>query len=289
MTEEHRVPDEADATTEFSIVRKGFDPAEVQKHLAEYDDKFRDLEEYTSRLKRELKDARRQISVLKTAEQESIDNAMVAVFAAKDRIIEAATQRAREIEQQARSRAGLPPLDAVSPDEGGASHESVEPQDGAERVDAAGGSELLDQLSAVVADVSAETVDPDSVLQKMLEEAEMIRDRLDTGLAAAFSQMEEMQRAAEERAEDLLVSARLEAERIRSASASAPGIDIEVSLTEDPTGRPSRYSRNSAGLPRIGDNGDDSVLAKMSSLRTSSADSDTDADSDAAPTHDAAG
>ena len=289
VTEEHRVPDEADARTEFSIVRKGFDPAEVEKHLAEYDDRFRDLEEYTSRLKRELKDARRQISRLKAAEQESIDTAMVAVFAAKDRIIEAATHRAREIEQQARIRAGLSSVEPISADDGDASEESVESQGEAAGVNAAAGSELLDQVSALVGDVSAATVHPDDVLQKMLEEAETIRNRLDTGLSAAFDQMEEMQRAAEERAEDLLVSARLEAERIRSAAASAPGLGIEVSLTDDPTGRPSRYSRNSAGLPRIGDNGDDSVLAKMSSLRTSSGDSDADADTDAAPTHDAAG
>ncbi len=289
MTEEHRYADAADETREFAIVRKGFDPAEVVKCLAEYDDNLRDLDEYARRLKRELKDARRQITTLKGAEQESIDNAMVAVFAAKDRIIEAATQRAREIEDQARSRAGLLSSEQISPDDGEAPQDSVQPEAATGVVDGAADSELLEQLSAVVGVDPADSVDPDHVLQKMLDEAETIRDRLDTGLAAAFDQMDEMQRAAEERAEDLLVAARLEAERIRSAGTSSPALDIEVSLTDDPTRRPSRYSRNSAGLPRVGDNGDDSVLAKMGSLRTSISDMDADADSAPAPSHDAAG
>ena len=277
MTEEHGAPDEPGTTREFSIIRKGFDPVEVEKYLTEYDEAFCDLEEYAARLKRELKEARRQITRLQAAEQESIDNAMLAVFDAKDRIIEAAMQRAQEIEEQARGRAGLSPRESEATPSAAAGEEP-------ERSTQA---ELLDELAAVVGNDLEDSVQPNDVLHKMLEEAETIRTRLDSGLAAAFDQMEQMQRDAEGRAEDLLVSARLEAERLRAAAAATDGTEIEVSLTDD--GRPSRYSRNSAGLPRIGVDGDDSVLAKMNSLRSRMREADDDADRDVAPSHDAAG
>ncbi len=278
MTEEHRAPDEVGAKKEFSIVRKGYDPAEVEHYLAEYDQAFRDLEEYATRLKHELTEARHQISRLETAEQDSIDNAMLAVFDAKDRIIQGAMEKARQIEEQARVGAGLPPAEPVAaPSE----DEVVTAEDPI-------GRELLAELTEVVGDDDAGSgVDPNEVLQQMLEEAEQIRTRLDSGLAAAFDQMEKMQRDAETRAEDMLAAARLEAARLRASGQSPKEPSIEVTLTDDEE-RPSRYSRNSAGLPRIGGDDGSSVLAKMNSLRARLREDD-DNDPEPIPTQDATG
>ena len=270
MTEEHRAPDEVGAKQEFSIVRKGYDPVEVEQYLAEYDQAFRDLEEYATRLKHELTEARRKISRLETAEQDSIDNAMLAVFDAKDRIIQGAMEKARLIEEQARAGVGLPPEEPVAPQD---EHPI--------------GRELLAELSEVVGEDSEDGVDPNEVLQQMLQEAEAIRSRLDSGLAAAFDQMEKMQREAETRAEDMLAAARLEAARLRAAGRPATEPSIEVTLTDDEE-RPSRYSRNSAGLPRIGGEDGSSVLAKMNSLRARLREDDDD-EAEPVPSHDAIG
>jgi len=270
VTEERRAPVDEGATKEFSIIRKGYDPAEVDSYLADVDEAFLDLEEYASRLKHELNEARLAIQRLEAAEQESIDNAMLAVFAAKDRIIQGAMEKAREIEEQARSTAGLPPTEhqATAPEP---EPEIAEPgfevsADPAVPAEPAVGKELLAELSQVVGDMP-EAVDPNDILQRMLQEAEAIRSKLDIGLAAAFDQMERMQRQAEARAEDMLAAARLEAARLRSAGTAAAEPSIEVSLTDEEGERPSRYSRNSAGLPRIGSDDGTSVLAKMNSLR----------------------
>ena len=121
-------------------------------------------------------------------------------------------------------------------------------------------AELLTELSEVVGEDGGDPAEPNEVLQQMLREADVIRERLDTGLAAAFEQMEQMQRDAEERAEELLTAARTEADRLR-APGDAP--TIQVSLADDEGGNKSRYSKNSASLPRIGEDDGGSVLAQM--------------------------
>ena len=283
VTEEHRALEVEGATKEFSTIRKGYDPAEVEKYLAEYDDAFRDLEEYAARLKRELREAKLEIARLHSAEQDSIDNAMRAVFDAKDRIIQGAMDRARLIEEQARSRAGLDresqtAVDAAEPVAQPTPVQSPEPGAGQE------GDELLSDLTEMVGEPPSVMVQPTDVLQQMLQEAESIRNRLDDGLAAAFDQMEQMQRDAELRAAHLLSEARREASTLRASASSETS--IEVSLTDDapPVKRPSRYSRNSAGLPRIGDEEGDSVLAKMNSLRTKMRKEEDGTDDDAVAT-----
>ncbi len=279
MTEERRARAQTGAENEFVIIRKGYDPAEVDKCLAEYDDAFRDLEEYAARLKHELSEARLEIARLQAAEKESIDKAMLAVFAAKDRIIQEAHERARMIEEKARSAAGGP-VAVPSPPEPPETFDVPTPVASAEPpLDG-----LLAELTEVAGDKPDE-VDPNAVLQKMLQEAEEIRNRLDSGLAAAFDQMEQMQRDAEDRAESMLAAARLEASRLRTAADSDDGPIIEVTLPDDLPPRPSRYSRNSAQLPRIGSDDGASVLATMNSLRARMREEDEDPE----PTSDAAG
>ena len=288
MTEERRARAQTGAENEFVIIRKGYDPAEVDQCLAEYDDAFRELEEYAARLKHELSEARLEIGRLQAAEKESVDNAMLAVFAAKDRIIQEAHERARMIEEKARSSVSGPePLAAVP--EPPAIFDVPTP------VAAAGPpldgllAELTEAVGEepVVAGEEPDVVDPNAVLQKMLQEAEEIRNRLDSGLAAAFDQMEQMQRDAEDRAESMLAAARLEAARLRSSADTDDGPIIEVTLPDDLPPRPSRYSRNSAQLPRIGSEDGASVLAKMNSLRARMREDDED--TEPVPTTDATG
>lgn len=278
MTEEHRAPDEDGATNEFSTVRKGYDPAEVEKYLAEYDEAFRDLEEYAARLKRELHDAKLEIARLHAAEQDSIDAAMLAVFDAKDRIIQGAQERARQIEETARARAGTPhePEPEVAVPEAAIDESAGEPPSDSDEP---------------VAGPPSVVAQPTDVLQQMLQEAESIRNRLDDGLAAAFDQMDQMQRDAELRAAALLADARREASRIAAVGSASTEPTIAVSLTDRATSsvRPSRYSRNSARLPRIGDEDGSSIMASMNSLRTRMREGEDAAEDGPVPTHDATG
>jgi hypothetical protein len=244
---------QTDNQHDFTIARKGYEPVEVDRLLAEYEEALRELEDYAARLNLELKEARLEISRLEAGEQESVDRAMLAVFDAKERIMERALERAREIEEAARHSAGLAgPL--LEPDPVRATPEPL--------------------AEAVALAISGESVDPETVLDKMLVEAEAIRNRLDSGLAAAFDHMEKVQRDAEVRAADLIADARREAALLKAAAA-ARGPEVETAIAVNLSGdtapgpeRPSRYSRHTARLPRLGEDAGPSVLASMNGLRT---------------------
>jgi len=252
----------SDTDREFTIVRKGYDPAEVDKRLAEYEEAVRDLEVYSARLKHDLKEARQKIARLEAAEQKSVDRAMLAVFDAKERILERALTRAREIEDEARVSHGLPPTPVGHDEDLGA-------------VDAA------DPVAVPIVGVD-EFADPRSVMERMLAEAQAIRSRLDSGVAAAREHMERMQQDAETRAADLIAGARREVEQLRAAVAETPQVETEVTVNLSEEGqvaseRPSRYARNAAGLPRIEDDGRrPSVLASMNGLRMKMRENDDD-------------
>lgn len=260
MTGESGATENENAPKEFSIVRKGYDPVEVDAYLAEYDIALGELENFAARLKRELHEAKREIIRLKAAEHESVEQAMAAVFDAKERIIDRAMAKAKEIEDRARGKAGLS-VDPVSE----TGHTAPAPGAAADPAAPAASSDTV---------APAAEVHPDDVLHKMLQEAETIRGRLDEGLAAAFGHMEQLQHDAEIRAADMLAEARREAALLRAAAAEAlapdPETRIEVDLPEASKPQPerkSRYSRNSAGLPRIGEDGESSVLESMNDLR----------------------
>jgi hypothetical protein len=256
VTQEQSAVEETSAQKEFSIVRKGYDPAEVDTQLAEYDEALSEFEEIVARQSRELQDAKREIARMQAAEKEAVEQAMAAVFDAKERIIDRAMAKAKEIEEQALVTAGVSPVE--------------QPVTAADRQEI----DLSEVPQSTSDDVGPHAdVAPNDVLQQMLTEAETIRSRLDVGLAAAFDQMEQMQQDAESRASNLLDDARREAERLRATAAvSAAETVIEVQLpdgapaSKEPS-RQSRYSRNSAHLPRIGEDGEASVLETMNGLR----------------------
>ena len=299
MTDESTAVEEGALKKEFSIVRKGYDPAEVEEYLAEYDVALRELEEYAARLKHELAEARNEIGRLQQAEQESIDKAMLAVFDAKERIMRRAYEKAQEIEEEARIAAGLPPSeDAGATNEEdsdlvvGVGSEGVlftsEPAVAAATVTPDEAAAIKAELAAAleedpattsvapksVAETPPETAseaDADRILRQMLSEADTIKAQLEAGMSAAFEEMQRMQQDAEVRAAELLEEARREAIRLRSAGADSKlvGTTLEVTLpsSSDDDEKRSRYSKTSAKLPRLGTEDGESVLASMNQLR----------------------
>ncbi len=272
VTDEPRA-EEGALKEEFSIVRKGYDPAEVQKYLGECDVAFRELEEYVARLQHELSEANREVTRLQAAEEESVDRAMLAVFEAKERIMDKARLKAREIEDEARLSAGVtaPP---DTPDGDASDADGVE-------FSVAVTSETGDESSALAEDAQIpDNGNPaapdgpvaDDILRQMVSEADVIKAQLEAGMSAALEEMERMQQEAEARASDLLDEARQEAIRLRSAGADSKlvGTTLEVTLGEEPgeDEKRSRYSRTSAKLPRLGTEDGPSVLASMNQLRS---------------------
>lgn len=280
VPDESMIPDGGVPKKEFSIARKGYEPEEVDGYLAEYDVAFRELEEYAARLKQELAEARSEIRRLEVSAQASMDNAMQAVFDAKERIMERARQKALQIQNEARVASGMAPV-AV---------ESVDTEyldDGSDLTGSVGldtpsaQQRTDDESSPAVAVTATEGPDPTEVLRQMLTEAESIRTRLESGLASAFGEMERMQHDAEARAAELLEDARIEAAMLRRAGETAGKTHpkpsepkVEVTLTPEgsaevvPGERRSRYSRNSAKLPSIGEDAGGSVLSSMNQLRS---------------------
>ncbi|MDJ0923649.1 MAG: hypothetical protein QNJ77_03725 [Acidimicrobiia bacterium] len=278
------MPDDASAAgevtpvKEFSIVRKGYAPDEVEERLAEYDVALRELEEYSARLKQELADARAEVRRLEEVEQEAVDRAMLAVFDSKKRILERARRKALKIENEARVAAGMEPLDEDEVDRDEADDDlligvvtSPAPAiTGASFEDPAPAPAPRDET-----DGPADDAEPTDVLRQMLAEADAIRNQLEHGLTSAFEEIERMQRDAEARATALLDDARTEAARLEAAGDAAGrgdgGIHVTLSAEEldDQKERElrSRYSRNSAKLPRIGEPAGASVLASMNQLR----------------------
>jgi hypothetical protein len=264
--EEHGV-----SKRDFSIARKGYDPAEVDRHLAESEEAFGDLEEYAARLKRELAEAKLEIARLKAAEQEAVDKAMRVVFEAKERILKQARLRANEIQDQARV--------AIDPD---VANETIELPKSSPGIveDALSQADIALSLPVeAAAPPTQATTDPEAALRQLREEADTIRSQLQDGMASAFDEMNRMQREAETRAAALLDEARAAAAKVLPVA----GETIEVSLSSEaddagPPHRNSRYSRNSARLPRIGDDAGESVLASMNVLRNKLREAEAEAD-----------
>ncbi len=84
---------------EFSVSRKGYDKKEVKAFLAEIEANFRELEKWAEKTKTRLAIAEEKDS------KDEVDEAMNAVFDAKDRVLERARIQAEKIEADARERA----------------------------------------------------------------------------------------------------------------------------------------------------------------------------------------
>ena len=85
----------------FAIVRKGYDTREVRTYLDELEHAFQDLEGHARRTSQKVVELQRDLSTSRATEKASLDNAMYAVFDVKDRMLDRAERRAREIEEEA--------------------------------------------------------------------------------------------------------------------------------------------------------------------------------------------
>ena len=94
---------------EFSTSRKGYDKKEVKAFLAEIESNFRELESWAEDTK-----ARLALAEDNDGNKQEVDEAMLAVFDAKDRILERARLQAEKIEGDARDRAARIEAGAVS-------------------------------------------------------------------------------------------------------------------------------------------------------------------------------
>ena len=93
------LPDALDKR-EFSVVRKGYDKKEVKAFLAEIEANFRELEKWAEQIK-----ARLAIAEENDSKDDEVDQAMIAAFDAKERVLERARLQAEKIEADARERA----------------------------------------------------------------------------------------------------------------------------------------------------------------------------------------
>ncbi len=85
---------------EFTVTWKGYDREEVRSYLAEIESELRSFEAWASHMR-----ARLSIAEEKSAAIDDVDRAMVAVFEAKERVLQKARLRAERIEAEARQRA----------------------------------------------------------------------------------------------------------------------------------------------------------------------------------------
>jgi DivIVA domain-containing protein len=90
---------------QFSMNRRGYDKAEVKAYLQDLEQAFRELEGHSRRTALRVEELESDLAKARATERVSVDNAMMAVFDAKDRILERARRRAEEIEEAAQVQA----------------------------------------------------------------------------------------------------------------------------------------------------------------------------------------
>lgn len=98
----------------FGVVRKGFDPHEVKAYLEDLEHAFLDIEGHSLRTSQKVTELQRDLAVARATEKASLDNAMLAVFDVKDRIVDRAERKAREIEDLAGKQASSVLVDAAA-------------------------------------------------------------------------------------------------------------------------------------------------------------------------------
>lgn len=89
----------------FTVVRKGYDRSEVKVYLEELEHAFQDIEGHSRRTSQKVVELERDLAAARATEKASLDNAMMAVFDVKDRLLDRAERRAREIKDDADKQA----------------------------------------------------------------------------------------------------------------------------------------------------------------------------------------
>jgi cell division septum initiation protein DivIVA len=209
----------------FSVVRKGFDPREVKSYLEDLEHAFQDIEGHARRTSQRVIELERDLKSARATERASLDNAMMAVFDVKDRLLDRAERRAREITDEAgktassllaqveTSRGREPELEKRVSD---LEHELVQTRADGERLrmqlnDA---HNVIDQLEATT------TVDITSLQAQLKHEQEQNAE-----LRAAAREVDWVRREYEHKlaqAQQTAMHAMAELEKIKAALAAQP-------------------------------------------------------------------
>ena len=244
MQERTPPPQRIEETT-FSVVRTGFDRREVTDFLEDLEHAFQDIEGHARRTSQRVVELERDLSAARATEKASLDNAMMAVFDVKDRMLDRAERRAREIQDEAGktatsllaeaqvTRGREPELESrISALE----HELVRARADGERLR----TQINDAHSVIDTLESSATVDI-TTLQTQLKHEQ----KQNAELRAAAREVDYVRREYESKlaeAQQLAMHARAELELIR-AELDARG--LAATATEEPTGTVV-YERSSA-------------------------------------------
>jgi hypothetical protein len=193
----------------FTVVKRGgFDQREVQVYLEDLEQAFRDLELWAQRTKDRLMLAELEIERARHAENAAVDNAMSAVFDAKDRILQRAHEEAGRIEARALAGDGESgPFSALSGDEAERlRHEAEQMLSEAERrADA-----MIAAAELRLTEARRQSAEAEAMMQEARETAAVVGGEESTWAAAAQQEMvKDLRRrleAAEERINELEAS-----------------------------------------------------------------------------------
>lgn len=238
----------------FTQSRRGYDKTEVKSYLQDLEQAFRELEGHSRRQAQKLVELEREVSKARATEKVSVDNAMLAVFDAKDRILERARRKADEIEDDANLEAGRireAALKEAGGGEGAAVGEIAAARAQADEIVASARREadrLRDEVAAPTnEELEAELADMGSRLRRAHDETadartelESARNRIvelenaptpeDDGLKDKFAELEHL--ASESRDDAKRLAGELEAERAELETARSAASSAERALRD---------------------------------------------------------
>ena len=219
---------------EFSVVRKGYDTVEVKAYLEEVESNFRELERWVEEIRARLAIAEKRSSDAAA----EVDEAMVAIFAAKGRVLDRTRLIAGRIKDDAKVQARIDY-------EAETAAIIAEAEEARHIVEGAAVTSARVQYESVLGEARAEA-------DRMLEEARAEADRVITGERANVTGVEDAPR--NHQVVDLT---------------SDVALDQAEDADDDSAARRTRYERHSAGLPSLGDDAS-AVLGSLGRFREGS-------------------
>ncbi len=203
---------------EFSVVRKGYDTVEVKAYLEELESNFRELERWAEEIRARLASAEKRSSDAAA----EVDEAMIAIFAAKGRVLDRTRLIAGRIKDDAKAQA------RIDYEVETAAIIAEAEEEARHIVEGAAVTSARVQYESILGEARAEA-------DRVLEEARAEADRVITGERANVTGVEDPPRnhhVVDLRSDDAL---------------------DQADADDDGAARRTRYERHSAGLPSLGD------------------------------------
>jgi len=251
---------------EFSVTWKGYDREEVRAFLEELEAEFRELEAWADQARTRLAVARDEM--IPRAE---VDEAMIAIFDAKERVLDKARRRADRIEADARQRARAGQREV-------AAEIVLQAQIEARRIIQVAITGTTPAAEKSISDVARREAD------RLVVEAEVVADHWIRGAGLVADPVEAREPDQPQLDADSVETetnrrfeptpdpgATGQRDADRQPEFTAPATEGQQSqpisqADDDGADRPSRYASRSARLPSIGDDAS-KILSSMDSLR----------------------